>query len=209
MSVILNKLNHYSAYTAQDIEDIKAYVETKNDDEPVFPEGFTNRQKRRFIEKFGNHFIVENNLLYYNPNPSLKLEAVPPELREQKLRLIYDNVEKGQGLGLRMFYYQVCNHYIGITREVTSQFLRKQGNYVLNRSYIKAVNQPIIALCPNERWGIDLIDFNFYLRDNANDAANNNDGYRFVLNCIDYFSKKLFVKPLRGYYCKCYECYLC
>ncbi len=87
MSVILNKLNHYSAYTAQDIEDIKAYVETKNDDEPVFPEGFTNRQKRRFIEKFGNHFIVENNLLYYNPNPSLKLEAVPPELREQILRL--------------------------------------------------------------------------------------------------------------------------
>ncbi len=55
--------------------------------------------------------------------------------------------------------------YIGITREVTSQFLRKQGNYVLNRSYIKAVNQTIIALCPNERWGIDLIYFNFYLRD--------------------------------------------
>ena len=116
MSVLLKKLNHYSNYTQNDINQIVAYVNTKNNPQPVFPPNLNQRQIQRYIQKFGEDFVVNNNTLFYNPNPNLNLEVVPPELRENRLQAVYNNFQQGLGLGINSFYHQVCSHYIGTTR---------------------------------------------------------------------------------------------
>ncbi len=176
MSLELKKINHYSKYTLQDINDIKAFVNSKNTNNPVYPNGLNTRQKTRFRQKFGTHFTTSSDdKLFYYPNRNLRIEVIEPERREEALRSIYNDPEKGLGVGLKQFYYIVCRQYIGITREMTSAFLKKQGDYNLTIPYKRAVNKPILSITPNERWGIDMIDMNFFRFDrdeNEQQAAN-------------------------------------
>lgn len=196
MSVLLKKLNHYSRYTQVDINNIIAYVNTKNNPQPIFPANFNARQQQRYIEKFGEDFVVNNNTLFYNPNNDLNLEVVPPALRQQRLQGLYNNFQQGLGLGINSFYHQVCSHYLGITRAETTTFLKNQGDYQVGHPYVKRVNKPIVVRCSNERWGVDLIDLNFYLfRD---DPPTHNNRYRYILLIVDYFSKKVFGRALRN-----------
>lgn len=195
MSVLLKKLNHYSPFTQNDIDNIIAYVNTKENPHPIFPPDFDARQRQKYIQKFGTDFIVRDNTLFYHPNPDLTLEVVPPELREQRLQETYNNFQQGLGLGINAFYHQVCSHYLGITRAQTTAFLKRQGDYQVGHPYVKSVNKPILVKTCNERWAVDIIDLNFYLfRD---DPPMHNNMFRYILTIVDYFSKKVFTKALR------------
>ena len=46
-----------------------------------------------------------------------------------------------------------------------------------------------MASRPNERWAIDLIDMNRYSKQNKN--------YRYILTCIDHFSRYVWARPLK------------
>lgn len=179
MTTRLRNISHYCKYTQEDIDNIKAFIETH-----IYPATMTTRQKRVFKEKFGEHWIVSAGVLYYNPNPTLKLEVVPPAEHETKMQEIYKDATKGLGLGLNTFYRQITQHYLGISKIETAEFLKKQGDYMLTRPYRKAINKPILSSTPNERWGMDHIDLNQY--------KGFNNQHRYILTIVDYFSKKFW-----------------
>ena len=192
MSTILKQLNHYSTYTQPEINNIINFINNG-----VIPVGLNPRQQQTYNRKFGQDFVVNNGVLFYHPNPNLLLEVVPPALRQNRLQLVYNNPQQGLGLGINTFYSQVASHYLGITKTLASEFLKKQGDYMILHPYQNYVNKPILAKTPNERWGIDLIVLDFYRLPNDPNPPRHNSGYRYLLMCVDYFSKKVFARPLR------------
>lgn len=129
------------------------------------------------------------------------------------LRLVYDSPREGLGVGINLFYYQVCASYVGITRRECTAFLTHQGNYQITREFHKIPNRSTIAKTSNERWEIDHADFNrFYspqqLPKHNRRAAwtfvnqhNNTYGplpglhsFKHILVCVDTFSKKVWAE---------------
>ena len=70
-------------------------------------------------------------------------------------------------------------------------FCRNQKSYQLHFPILKPkFYNPIIASNINSDWQIDLIDYSKYSR--------NNHGYKWILNCIDVFTRKGFGLPMRN-----------
>ena len=90
------------------------------------------------------------------------------------------------------FYYQVCRFYLNISREVTTAFLKDQGNYQIALIPRTIVNKPITASTPNERWGIDNVEQNRYREYGVMKTS--------FLTIVDYYSKKVWGVPLREDY---------
>ena len=135
-------------------------------------------------------------------------EIVYPKDKEIALTELYNDLSKGSAIGIKAFYEQVAQHYLGFTREETTDFLRKQGEYNISRPYKKVVNRPVLAKVANERWGMDLMEMARYHSkpkqgQTANseyiknlDFHNENGKYTHILTIVDFFSKKLWAVPL-------------
>ena len=226
-SKILKSLQEYPEFeTAVGIQGVIAYVHSvRLGLPPVYPPGLNARQRNRFDEKFGENFVDVGNRLYYRPNVPghpggfrLNLEVAFPAQRQAILNEIYNNDESGLGIGLNLFYYQVCSKFLGIKRAETSAFLKKQGDYQISRNNLKVINKPVLAKASNERWeidsiyllkyGADLNDPNLHainpnnhnvLDHNNNYALRNVPGqhsYRFCMVVVDCFSKKVWAEPM-------------
>ena len=102
------------------------------------------------------------------------------------MREIYQNIQQGFGTGLGQFYAQVAQHYLGIRRKETTDFLKHQGDYQLTRTNERHSNKTILAKTPNERWELDCINMEAY-PDNHQ---------RFILTIVDVFSGKVWLRPL-------------
>ena len=207
----IKKLNSYPEWhTILQLNAVKAYVNSINlvPPVPVYPPNIANvRQIKRYDKKFGHDFEVHNNTLYYRPKPvghigpalpRINLEVIvptPPVVIQTALKAIYDNPREGLGTGLQAFYSQVCSKYLGITRAVSSEFLKKQGDYQITRVPQKVVNRPILAKTSNERWGCDCV---YLLKYGQPTIRNRNDSgkkqYLFVV--VDYFSKKVWARAM-------------
>ena len=61
--------------------------------------------------------------------------------------------------------------------------------YQLTRNTHHIINKPILASAPNERFAIDLIDMNRY--------ESQNKHYRYILTCIDHYSRSVWAVPLK------------
>jgi transposase InsO family protein len=59
----------------------------------------------------------------------------------------------------------------------------------MSRNTHHIINKPILATAPNERWAIDLVDMNRY--------QDKNKEYRYILTCIDHFSRYVWARPLK------------
>ncbi len=214
-SLELRKINNYPEWnTEEGINSVIQFIQNQQ-----LPAGLNARQRRRFQEKFGNgNWVVENELLFYRPavvnEPSrLNLVVTRPDDRQAILREIYN--QAGSGNGLNKFYALVASQVLGITRNETNEFLKKQGNYQITRPIQKIVNNPILARSPNERWGADVLNVSRYgLTINRQDLIGVNrfmnqrrignvnfnfqDSYKQILVVVDYFSKKVWAKKLRN-----------
>lgn len=230
-TTLLKKIQEYPELkTNNGIHDVIRYVNTRNAHMPlVYPPGLNDRQRNRFDSKFGNDDWATQhpNRLFYRPVvhppqvPSyrLNLEIVYPARKQEKLREIYDDDRRGLGIGLDLFYYQVCSKYLGIKRNEVRSFLKRQGDYQLTRHNEKVINKPVLAKSPNERWEIDTIFFKKYgadltdprrhtpLPNNFNVLTANRHyagaprppfevSYRYCLTVVDSFSKKVWAEPL-------------
>ena len=85
-----------------------------------------------------------------------------------------------------------------ITRKDCQQFMNKQYDYQLHRPYHgiqsrPVVIRPIVASYPNERWQLDIADMSSH----DDKMTHANGGYKYLLVCIDCFSKKAWVKPMK------------
>ena len=168
-SLIL-QLNNYQ-YNQQVIDDVLEFKTTGNVPNHIKP-------KTRFIEKW-TPFYIKDNYLIYRP---LELKVIiDPDEKKEVLKTLYDNDRFGVGSGISQFYHIVCSKYLNIKRREVGDFLKRQKNYQLSRNTNHIINKPILATAPNERWCIDLIDMQRYETQNKN--------YRYILTCIDYFSR--------------------
>ena len=150
---------------------------------------------RPLIEGTTNDYRIDNMILY-------------PDEKEEALKELFDDLATGAGIGIKAFYAQVSQYYLGFTRLETSLFLKKQGSYNISRPFTKTVNRPVIAKKANERWSIDLIEMaRYHFKPNINQNFNSefirnmnkeNEGgkYTRILTCVDFFSKKVWTRAL-------------
>ena len=178
---MINKLNNYlykkdePLYTNENIEKIKKYIKSG-----ILPIDLNDIQMKRFIERFKYGYTLKNNKVFYK-----HLELISNEDMNDKLKEIYDDPNIGLGLGIVSFYKIVTDKYIGIIRDDVEKFLKNQTVYQITKEPRKGINKPIITTYPNERWAMDLIDMKIYEKQN--------NGYKHILTCIDYFTKYVWV----------------
>jgi hypothetical protein len=115
----------------------------------------------------------------------MRLEVCRPADKQAKIGDIYHNPLLHTE-GINQFYAQVAMHFLGITRAETTQFLGKQGDAQLGRSYQKRINQPVLAKCCNEHWSADCIDLAKYVLHH----------YRYILTVLDIFSGKVWLRKI-------------
>lgn len=176
---IINKLNNYD-WSDEQILIIKDYILKS-----VYPIFKTNAQKNRFIEKYKD-FIIENNKLIFKP---LNLEVIANNNIEITLKQFYDDY-KTIGTGKVGFYKKIKDKYINITRQECGEFLSKQAPYQINTEQKHVTNKPILASSCGERFAIDLIS--------VENIKEYNKNYTSILTCIDYFSRKVWARPLKS-----------
>ena len=180
---LYNKLNNYIP-TDEIIENVKRYASTGQ-----FPEYVdTTAKKKRYAVKYKDFNVNENDELVFTP---LGLIVVPKAEANAVLKNIYAG-DKNAGLGkaILALYMYVRDRYVNITRAQVRQFIMGQTNYQLTKDFKHRVNKPIVAKHPNEIWCMDLVDMNFYVR--------NNRGWRYILVVVDVFSRKIWLERLKN-----------
>ena len=176
-----NRLNNLFDDDAE-IDEVINYLENN-----VMPPGLdTNKKIRHFLTKFQG-FIVENNKLYYQDTEH-KLEVLKRADIDNKLRELYNNQDFSVGSGQTSLYFKVRDMYLNIKRNDVAEFLKKQPSYQMSRNTRHHINRPIRASQANERFVIDLIDV-------GEDYVDN--GYRYILTCVDYFTRYVWCESLR------------
>ena len=77
-----------------------------------------------------------------------------------------------------------------IPLKTIEEFVKKQEIYQrkLQRNRSKQF-KPIVAYSRNDQWQIDLFDFSRY--------SHWNSGYKYLLCCVDVFSRKAFVSAIK------------
>ena len=164
--------------------------------------------------KIGKKFRQKVPRLYYRPliegTNTYRIDnlILYPNEKEEALKELFNDLSIGAGIGIKAFYAQVSQYYLGFTRIETSLFLKKQGSYNISRPYKKSINRPVIAKSSNERWSIDLIVMaRYHFKPTAKQSTNSefianmnkeNEGgkYTHILSCVDFFSKKVWTRPL-------------
>jgi hypothetical protein len=178
------KLNNFG-YSDKSIADVKTYLATQ-----TLPVSLNTSQKRtRFIQKWSKDWEVRSNKLIYTP---LNLTVVSDGERNTVLKTIYEDIKQGVGQGIDLFYKRIRDKYLNIRRSDVSAFLKSQKVYQITRPQNHLINKPILALSPNERWGIDCINMVSYA--SANGGIDR--GNKFILTVCDYFSRKTWLRPL-------------
>jgi hypothetical protein len=178
------KYNNYG-FSDKSIADVKNYLATQ-----ALPASLNTSQKRtRFIQKWSKDWEVRSNKLVYTP---LNLTVVPDGERNTVLKGIYKDIKTGVGQDIDLFYKRIRDKYLNIRRSDVSAFLKSQKVYQITRPQNHITNKPILALSPNERWGIDCINMVAYA--SANGGIDR--GTKFILTIVDYFSRKTWLRPL-------------
>jgi hypothetical protein len=180
------KLNNYG-FSDKSISDVKTYLATQ-----ALPVSLNTSQKRtRFIQKWSKDWRIDQGKLIYTP---LNLTVVSDGERDTVLKGIYEDIKTGVGQGIDLFYKRVRDKYLNIRRSDVSAFLKSQKVYQITRPQNHIINKPILALSPNNRWGIDCINLVSYASSNGGIDA----GYKFILTVVDYFSRKTWLRPLKA-----------
>lgn len=150
------------------------------------------QNQNRYIQKYGpgSGFVLNGNDLFFNPNNNVNLQVVKPMHREDKMRLVYDDEERGLGIGLTQFFRQVSEFYLNIKKINTDEFLKKQGDYQLGLTPVKRIKKPIRSQGINQIWAIDLVDMTAY------NIPGVNHNYKYIFSCIDLFTGKYFARPI-------------
>jgi transposase InsO family protein len=111
------------------------------------------------------------------------IEQVPAVIKRE-----YEDPKTGL-VGRDKLFQRLFAKYIGISRKHITDVLRSIPAHSLTTSVQKPrPTKPIVVLEPNKHWQMDLIDLSKY--------AEENKDYRYVLNIVDLFSKKLMSIPL-------------
>lgn len=118
-----------------------------------------------------------------------ELEIIPESEIDETIQRIYTNPKL---TGSRDHLFEIVKmNYLGISRRRIMAFLKKQESWQVRQPIYKPkVTQSIISEQPLDRWQVDLIDMQNY--------SHFNSGYKWILTCIDIFTKYLRAIPLKN-----------
>ena len=105
---------------------------------------------------------------------------------------MFNNVLTGGFKGVESVYKKIASQYIGVSRKDVAQVLKQMELKQLKRPIIAREIKPIITTAPMEYLQMDLLDFSRLGYDKWN------NGFRYVLNVIDIFTKYLWSFPLKN-----------
>ena len=177
-SLIL-QLNNY-IYNQQVIDDVLEFKTTGKVPEHIKP-------KSRFVRKWTPFYIANNHFIY---RPNNLTVIIDPNEKQEAMKRLFDDERTGVGSGIAQFYHIVCSKYLNIKAKEVADFLKRQKVYQMSRNTKHKINKPILASVPNERWAIDLVDMNRYEGQNRH--------FRYILTCIDYYSRYVWATPLKN-----------
>ena len=181
------KLNNFG-FTEKSIAEVKNFLL----DGDLHDSLDTTQKKTRYKKIWSSDkWKVESNDLIYKP---LNLTVVPDDERAEVLKKIYEDITQGPGQGISLLYKRVRNKYLNVRRSDVSLFLKAQIPYQLTRPQQHKMNKPILAKSPSERWGIDCINMLAYA--SANGGVNT--GWKYILTVVDYYSRRVFLRPLKA-----------
>ena len=145
------------------------------------------RNGKQLPKKYREFQLNSDDDLVYVP---LNLIVIPKAEVEQELTKLYRDDVNMLAKGVKSVYKYITSKYINITRNEVAEFLSRQKDFQLTRNIRKVVNKPIIEKKPNNRWQVDCIDMEKYLK--------NNDNRRYIFNCVDIFSRKIWLRALNN-----------
>jgi len=175
---LILKLNNYG-YSPQVLDEVERYKTTG--EIPDYIKG-----KSRYKKKWQPFYIADNHLIY---RPLELKVIIDPDEKKEIMKEVFNDDRTGVGSGVVQFYHNICRKYLNIQRKDIADFLMRQKNYQMSRNTRHHINKPILADAPNMRWGIDLVDMNRYIDQNR--------GYRYILTCIDYYSRYVWAVPIK------------
>ena len=135
------------------------------------------------LDPLPKDYEIKDNRLIYKPKKLIVL--YPDEIDN----IMEEEMENNNllGLGIVRAYKYLSSKYINIRRGDVANFLSKQPNYQLTKKKNR-ITRPIIESYSNARWQVDLIDMNAY--------TNYNKKNRYILNCVDVFSRKCWLRKM-------------
>lgn len=175
---LYTKLNQYFERDA-DINKVIRFL--KNGVYPIDVE--TMEERGKFTRKFKGFKVIDNKLVYEPKG----LTVIPKRSVNKTLK---DEYKDNFGSGITNFYKTIRTKYLNIKRDDVKAFIKKQVNKQLIGNYRHRTNKPIIALYPNQLWCIDLIEID-------NNLTTRNKNFRYIVNVIDVFSRKLWLEPMK------------
>ena len=108
-------------------------------------------------------------------------------MTEELIRKTYYNPESGLFSATKLYEKLKSK---GITLKQIKDFISKQEVYQIHKKVFKPeIFFPIVAKYPNEIYQIDLMDFS--------DVSTTNNNYKYILLCIDVFTRKAYAVPLK------------
>ena len=112
--------------------------------------------------------------------------------KETILKDIYYNIKNPHSYsGLSSFFRETQKRKLGIKKEDIRDWLLQQEEYTLHRPNRKKFKRnKVIVNGIDDTWQADLVDIN--------QLASLNNGTKFLLTCIDVFSKFAWVIPLKN-----------
>lgn len=111
-----------------------------------FPMVDTNPKKKRFLEKYNDFVVTDDNQLKFKP---LNLLVLPKSKINDDLDEIYEK-DDSLGKAIVSLYKYVRRHFINITRADIRTNLQGQTNYQLTKDFKHRVNKPIVSKYPNQ-----------------------------------------------------------
>lgn len=109
------------------------------------------------------------------------------------LETLYYDIGHESGLGsLEKLYQWVKDEGVyKLSRTRIKQFLQTQDTYTLHKPIRRRFpRNRVLAISIDEIWQIDLCD--------VQSLARYNNGYKYILTCIDVFSKFAWARPLKN-----------
>lgn len=223
-SVILKRIQASPEWGSQQaITAVRDFVESRQAGLPLVhpPCG-----QRRFNNADWYVNATPNRTFHYRPRvvaggpPRLDLLVANPTEHNMFLaETRYNSPRECFGIGINMFYLQVCARYVGITRRECAAFLMHKGNYQVTCEYHKIPNRSTISKTSSKKWEIDHTNFNcFYSSQHlptdsrrtawtfVNQHDNNSHirpshnlhSFKFIFVCVDTFSKKVWATQSHG-----------
>jgi len=111
--------------------------------------------------------------------------------RDELLNSIYYDAKKPGALGgVEALFREAKKTDPVITRDHVTNFLRRQRTYTLHKPYRKKFerNRTLVGSI-DKQWQVDLADMT--------QLARANGGHRYLLTCIDCFSRFAWVVPVK------------